>query len=48
VTASYDRTLQIWYVWLNFEDPKLLGDMAEAVGGFSYAEERRANEVLVF
>jgi len=34
VTASYDKTALVWEVWFDFEDPSLLSNLAEALGGY--------------
>jgi WD40 repeat protein len=34
VTASYDKTAQVWEVWFDFDDPSLLANLTEALGGY--------------
>ncbi len=34
ITSSYDQTAQVWEVWFDFDDPALLAELAELVGGY--------------
>jgi WD40 repeat protein len=38
VTACYDGKVRVWDVWFDFDDTKLLADLAESLSGYKSAE----------